>query len=93
MRLLRLDQIRARFGMLRRVEAVPHRVDATPHSVARFDDGEVGAVRLELPRRRQSREVYGAIGKTLTRARLCELMITVSSNFASNLLSRAIFSR
>jgi beta-lactamase class A len=31
-------------------------------------------------------EVYEAIGKTLTLRRLCELMITLSSNFATNLL-------
>ena len=32
------------------------------------------------------REVYAAIGGTMTLRRLCELMITVSSNFAANLL-------
>ena len=32
------------------------------------------------------REVYSALGKTLTLRHLCELMITVSSNFATNLL-------
>ncbi len=32
------------------------------------------------------REVYDAIGKTLTLRQLCEAMITVSSNFAANLL-------
>jgi beta-lactamase class A len=32
------------------------------------------------------REVYEASGKTMTLRRLCELMITVSSNFAANLL-------
>lgn len=31
-------------------------------------------------------EVYGAVGKTLTIRQLCEAMITVSSNFAANLL-------
>jgi beta-lactamase class A len=31
-------------------------------------------------------EVYAAVGRTMTLARLCELMITVSSNFATNLL-------
>ena len=31
-------------------------------------------------------EVYAAVGKRLTLRRLCELMITVSSNFATNLL-------
>ena len=32
------------------------------------------------------KEVYAAIGKTMTLRQLCEAMITVSSNFASNLL-------
>ena len=32
------------------------------------------------------REVYARVGKALTLRRLCELMITVSSNFATNLL-------
>jgi beta-lactamase class A len=32
------------------------------------------------------REVYAAAGRTLTLGRLCELMIAVSSNFATNLL-------
>lgn len=32
------------------------------------------------------RQVYAAVGHTLTLRRLCELMITVSSNFAANLL-------
>ena len=32
------------------------------------------------------KEVYEAVGKTLSLRRLCELMITVSSNFAANLL-------
>ncbi len=31
-------------------------------------------------------EVYGALGQTLTLRQLCEAMITVSSNFAANLL-------
>ena len=31
-------------------------------------------------------EVYAAVGKSMTLRRLCELMITVSSNFAANLL-------
>jgi beta-lactamase class A len=31
-------------------------------------------------------EVYAVVGKTMTLRRLCELMITVSSNFAANLL-------
>src|SRR6476660_6715128 len=32
------------------------------------------------------KEVYAAVGKTMTLRQLCELMITVSSNFAANLL-------
>jgi beta-lactamase class A len=32
------------------------------------------------------KEVYAAIGQSMTLRRLCELMITVSSNFATNLL-------
>ncbi|HVZ22377.1 MAG TPA: serine hydrolase, partial [Vicinamibacterales bacterium] len=32
------------------------------------------------------REVYDGVGKTMTIRRLCELMITVSSNFAANIL-------
>lgn len=32
------------------------------------------------------KEVYAAVGKTMTLRRLCELLITVSSNFAANLL-------
>ena len=32
------------------------------------------------------REVYAAVGRTMTLGQLCELMITVSSNFATNLL-------
>ena len=32
------------------------------------------------------KEVYERVGKTMTLRRLCELMITVSSNFAANLL-------
>ena len=31
-------------------------------------------------------EVYKAVGKTMTLRELCEAMITVSSNFAANLL-------
>ena len=32
------------------------------------------------------KEVYAAVGKTMTLRQLCEAMITVSSNFAANLL-------
>ena len=52
--------------------------------------------RIPQHRRRQSyalsveddsdREVYAAVGRTMTLRQLCELMITVSSNFATNLL-------
>ena len=31
-------------------------------------------------------EVYKAVGKTMTLRQLCDVMITVSSNFAANLL-------
>lgn len=47
-------------------------VDGSPYSLSEGDDSDA--------------EVYAAVGKTLTLRRLCELMITVSSNFATNLL-------
>ena len=47
-------------------------VDGSPYELSVGDDSD--------------REVYAAIGKTLTLRHLCEAMITVSSNFASNLL-------
>jgi beta-lactamase class A len=47
-------------------------VDGSPYSLDVEDDSD--------------REVYAAVGQTLTLRRLCELMITVSSNFAANLL-------
>jgi beta-lactamase class A len=47
-------------------------VDGSPYELSVGDDSD--------------REVYAAIGKTLTLRQLCEAMITVSSNFASNLL-------
>lgn len=68
----------ARTGLLSLDERLPIRnrfisiVDGSTYALSEGDDSD--------------REVYGAIGKTLTLARLCELMITVSSNFASNLL-------
>jgi beta-lactamase class A len=47
-------------------------VDGSPYSLSEGDDSD--------------KEVYAAIGKTMTLGQLCELMITVSSNFAANLL-------
>lgn len=47
-------------------------VDGTPYSLSEGDDSDT--------------EVYAAAGKSLSLRRLCELMITVSSNFATNLL-------
>jgi beta-lactamase class A len=47
-------------------------VDGSPYALDEGDDSD--------------REVYAAVGRTLTLRRLCELMITVSSNFAANLL-------
>ena len=47
-------------------------VDGSPYSLSEGDDSDT--------------EVYAAVGKPLTLRRLCELMITVSSNFATNLL-------
>lgn len=47
-------------------------VDGSPYSLNEGDDSD--------------REVYAAVGRTMTLAQLCELMITVSSNFAANLL-------
>jgi beta-lactamase class A len=47
-------------------------VDGSSYSLSEGDDSD--------------REVYAAIGTPMTLRRLCELMITVSSNFATNLL-------
>ena len=47
-------------------------VDGSPYQLSVGDDSD--------------REVYGNIGKTMTLRALCEAMITVSSNFAANLL-------
>jgi beta-lactamase class A len=47
-------------------------VDGSPYALSEGDDSD--------------REVYAAVGKPMTLRRLCELMITVSSNFATNLL-------
>ena len=47
-------------------------VDGSPYKLSEGDDSD--------------KEVYSAVGKTLTLRQLCEAMITVSSNFATNLL-------
>jgi beta-lactamase class A len=47
-------------------------VDGSPYSLSEGDDSD--------------KEVYAALGKTMTLGQLCEAMITVSSNFAANLL-------
>jgi beta-lactamase class A len=47
-------------------------VDGSAYSLDEGDDSD--------------KEVYASVGKTMTLRRLCELMITVSSNFAANLL-------
>ena len=47
-------------------------VDGSPYKLSEGDDSD--------------KEVYGAIGTTMTLRQLCEAMITVSSNFAANLL-------
>lgn len=47
-------------------------VDGSPYQLSVGDDSDA--------------EVYAAMGKTLTLRQLCEAMITVSSNFATNLL-------
>lgn len=47
-------------------------VDGSPYALSEGDDSDS--------------EVYAAVGKTMTLRKLCELMITVSSNFAANLL-------
>jgi beta-lactamase class A len=47
-------------------------VDGSTYALSEGDDSD--------------REVYAAVGRSLSLRRLCELMITVSSNFATNLL-------
>ena len=47
-------------------------VDGSPYALREGDDSD--------------KEIYAATGRTLTLAQLCEAMITVSSNFAANLL-------
>jgi beta-lactamase class A len=46
--------------------------DGSPYTLSEGDDAD--------------KEVYAAVGKTLTLWQLCDAMITVSSNFAANLL-------
>jgi len=68
----------ARAGTLSLDEPLPVRnqfksiVDGSPYALSEGDDSDS--------------EVYAAVGKTMTLRKLCELMITVSSNFAANLL-------
>ena len=65
-------------GRLRLDDPLPIRnefksiVDGSPYKLSEGDDSD--------------REVYAAVGKTMTLRQLCEAMITVSSNFAANLL-------
>ncbi len=47
-------------------------VDGSPYALSEGDDSD--------------RDVYAAVGRTLTLGQLCHAMITVSSNFATNLL-------
>jgi beta-lactamase class A len=69
-------------GLLSLDEALPIRnqfrsvVDGSPYSLDESDDSDG--------------EVYAAVGRTMTLRRLCELMITVSSNLATNLLLERI---
>jgi beta-lactamase class A len=68
----------AQTGALSLDESLPVRnqfhsiVDGSPYALSEGDDSDS--------------EVYAVVGKTMTLRRLCELMITVSSNFAANLL-------
>ena len=68
----------AQNGALSLDEPVPVRnqfrsiVDGSPYSLSEGDDSDS--------------DVYAVVGKTMTLRKLCELMITVSSNFAANLL-------
>jgi beta-lactamase class A len=69
---------RARAGGLALSDSVPIRnsfrsiVDGTPFSLTEGDESDA--------------EIHAAVGRSLTYAQLCEAMITVSSNFATNLL-------
>jgi len=68
----------AQRGVLSLDESLPVRnqfrsiVDGSPYALSEGDDSDS--------------EVYAGVGKTMTLRKLCELMITVSSNFAANLL-------
>ena len=68
----------AKAGSLSLDDSVPIRnefhsiVDGSPYALSEGDDSD--------------KEVYAAAGRTLTLRQLCEAMITVSSNFAANLL-------
>ena len=50
-------------------------------------DGSTYALSVEDD---SDREVYAAVGRAMTLRQLCELMITVSSNFATNLLNERV---
>jgi beta-lactamase class A len=69
-------QVRA--GTLSLEDSIPIRnefrsiVDGSPYKLSAGDDSET--------------EVYATVGGSMTLGHLCELMITVSSNFAANLL-------
>ncbi len=68
----------ARTGMLSLDDPLPIRndfhsiVDGSRYKLSEGDDSD--------------KDVYAVIGKTMTLAQLCDAMITVSSNFAANLL-------
>jgi beta-lactamase class A len=68
----------ARAGLLRLDDPLPIRnefrsiVDGSPYALSDGDDSD--------------KEIYAAVGKTLTLRQLCEPMIVSSSNFAANLL-------
>ena len=68
----------ARAGIVSLDEPLPIRnefrsiVDGSPYKLSEGDDSDT--------------EVYAAVGRTMTLRQLCEAMITVSSNFAANLL-------
>ncbi len=68
----------AHAGLLSLDDALPVKnefrsiVDGSPYKLSEGDDSE--------------KAMYAALGKTMTLRQLCEAMITVSSNFAANLL-------
>jgi beta-lactamase class A len=75
----------AHAGALRLEDPLPVRnqfrsiVDDSPYALSEGDDSD--------------KEVYAAVGKTLTLRQLCETMITSSSNFAANLLIEKLGAR